>query len=159
MVWMLLAALALGADDPIASGLQVEKGAMGALASWSVANLAVGLPAGRQSDGRSRGFWYGNAGWNAVNLGVAGLGAVSIHRRSTGLIASDDVRLRQQRSLRRVLAVNIGLDAAYLLTGFVLQRTSEREELKGIGDALVLQGGFLLTFDSAFLVEHRRRTR
>ncbi|TNE88807.1 MAG: hypothetical protein EP330_13530 [Deltaproteobacteria bacterium] len=135
-------------------GLRVERGAMGTLASWSIGNLAVGVPAGLQSEGRSRGFWLGNAAWNGVNLGIVGLGAAGIHGRVRAGDPGPVALARQQRALRRTLLVNAGLDVAYVATGLALRSLAERDDLRGMGDALVLQGGFLLVFDSTFLAVH-----
>jgi hypothetical protein len=155
-LWM---ALALAGGTPFSEGLTVERGAMGALASWSVGNMLVGVPAARQTEDRSRAFWLANVGWNGVNLGIAGMGAISMGARARkGDPGLEQVTL-QHRKLRRALAINAGLDLGYVVTGLVLQRTAERRELRGLGDALVLQGAFLLTFDAGFLLEHRRRTR
>ena len=147
---LLLAALAADAPEPVPvapaatsfeAGLRIERGAMGALASWSVANLAVGIPAGLRSEDRSASFWLGNAAWNTVNLGIAGLGALGIRKRTLAGDPGPVELARQHRRLRTALAINAGLDIAYIATGLVLRGlVPPSAQRQGLGDALVLQG-------------------
>ena len=53
--------------------------------------------------------------------------------------------------LRNVLAINSGLDLAYIATGVVLA-IRVKPLLQGFGWAVILQGAFLLAFDLSFLI-------
>jgi hypothetical protein len=52
--------------------------------------------------------------------------------------------------LAKVLAINTFLDFIYITAGLVLVAL-KKPILKGFGFAVLLQGGFLLVFDSIFL--------
>jgi hypothetical protein len=55
--------------------------------------------------------------------------------------------------------LNAGLDVAYIATGFYLKERSKNssssERLRGYGNSLLLQGGFLLMFDVALYFIHQ----
>jgi len=155
--WLGLAALAQEpADDAFerakARHLRVQSAGMGVLAGWSGVNLAGGgIAWALEDDPRREGFWGGNAAWNVVNLGIAtaGLASVGGKRKS---IRDGESLLRSQQNLERSLLLNIGLDVGYMLAGWALRERGQRlgqPGLEGLGDALVVQGGFLFTFDLA----------
>lgn len=106
------------------------------LLSWALASCAVGL----MLVGRG-GFW-GDFGlqalvWGAVDLVIAALGL----RQAPPVDAA-----RALARLRRLLMINAGLDVLYLLAGaFVLWLAPAA---RGHGAGILVQGGFLLLFDS-----------
>lgn len=173
-MWSLILAGALGAapPDPLpvddhlaaikADNLALQRHGMGVLAGWGGANLlAGGIGWAATEPGRSRAFWQGNAAWNVVNLGIAGLGLAAVPRRRAEPLTEAAVR-RQVRGLETALAVNGGLDVGYVATGFLLRHIGARqgdERMRGFGDALLVQGGFLLLFDATMLAISRRRSR
>jgi len=60
--------------------------------------------------------------------------------------------LGEARKIEKILLINSGLDVAYIGTGFLLRHLSSNSDkrkdlLKGYGNSLILQGGFLLVFD------------
>lgn len=61
--------------------------------------------------------------------------------------------------MQNFLLLNAGLDVAYIATGFYLKEraknSSSPERLRGYGNSLLLQGGFLLAFDIAFYFIHQ----
>jgi len=92
-----------------------------------------------------------NLFWNTVNLGIAGVALVSGY-------LSDPTSLSPQQMIdkhlltEKVLFVNAGLDVLYMAGGaFMLSKSKSSvkrpELLKGYGQSLLLQGGFLLVFD------------
>ena len=129
---------------------------MGVLGGWSVANLGAGVPLALTTDGRAQGFHATNAGWNVVNLGIAGLGWAGISRRQRLGDPGPAALAKQRRGLRTALAVNAALDVGYIVAGWALAANAQQESRVGMGQSLVLQGGFLLAFDLSFLVVHTR---
>ncbi len=124
------------------------------LGSWALANIAAGTIGHFNSTGESKYFWQFNAMWNTVNLGIAALGYFG----NAPLAASEQITLneslKEYSSLQNILLLNAGLDVAYIATGFLLREKSKTsnknsERLKGYGNSLILQGGFLLAFDVA----------
>ncbi len=61
--------------------------------------------------------------------------------------------------IQSFLLLNAGLDVAYIATGFYLKERSKNssssERLRGYGNSLLLQGGFLLAFDVALYFIHQ----
>jgi len=138
---------------------------MSVLGGWALTNIGVGLVMQSQTTGSTRAFWQMNAGWNAVNLALAGFGL-------WGALGSDPAAFslaetaREGRSVETLLWVNAGLDVGYMMTGVWLMERGRRETLSGgdpakadrftgFGQSLLLQGGFLLVFDTVMALLHR----
>ncbi len=166
IAWLLASAAAQAPALDVAAlqdrHLDVQRAGMGVLATWGVANIAAGgIGWATTEPGRRRAFWQGNAAWNVVNLGIAGASLATLPRRRRAPATLDSVR-RQTRSFETALLVNAGLDVAYVATGLILGhvgRQQDRPVLHGFGDALVLQGGFLLGFDLTLFAVSRRASR
>lgn len=130
------------------------------LASWSVANLAVsGIAIGR-AEGSSRYFHEMNLYWNAVNVGIAGMGLLSLRKKHASPTVSSAVK--EHYALQKSLLLNTGLDVAYVTSGFWLMDKSKTEidpirndRFRGFGQAVIVQGGFLLVFDLTNYFIHR----
>ncbi|MFM2284915.1 MAG: hypothetical protein RLZZ543_412 [Bacteroidota bacterium] len=125
------------------------------LGTWSVGNISTALVQQGNSTGEDRYFYQMNALWNSVNLGIASMGYLSALREE----ASTDPMgvLKKQLKLEKSLLFNTGLDVAYMATGgFLLERArntapgKSHDQLRGYGRSIVLQGAFLLLFDSSF---------
>jgi len=138
--------------------LDDQKKGMLVLGGWAVANILSGSIASGRTSGATRYFHQMNAGWNAVNLGIAALGfyqASMADPESWSLAES----IRRNYSLEKILLLNTGLDVAYMAGGFWMQEraahtTKNPDRLKGFGRSLVLQGAFLLVFDIASFAVH-----
>lgn len=134
----------------------VERQAMALLGGWSATNIVAGTPAAlTSSDPGWRAFHATNAAWNTVNLGLAVAGTVSMSRRP-----AESLQEREARGARlhRVLAINAGLDVAYMATGaglWLAGHTGDQPSLEGMGSALLFQGAFLLAFDLGYRSRHR----
>jgi len=131
-----------------AERISIQQTGMQVLGSWALANIIIGGINSTQTHGESSAFWQMNAGWNIVNASIAGFGyfTQSMPTTLSGTIA-------EQHSIETLLAVNAGLDLAYIVGGFYLRekaKTSDQEtRLRGFGNAIILQGAFLLLFDAA----------
>ena len=119
---------------------------LGVLGAWSVLNIAGGITGSLLAEDPTwKGFHQANAGWNMVNLAIAGAGLYGARQKASrspvwpGL----SVELANQRS---VLLLNLGLDVAYVTAGAALWQQPDPTR-QGYGQALVLQGGFLGAFD------------
>ena len=134
------------AQTPLESAAQLENRALNTLASWGAANAVVGA-AGvfLESEPEKQAFHTMNAGWGAVNLGLALAGKASSRRDFS-------TRQHQERWLRlpSIFAFNAGLDVAYISAGVWLWRSGAEEDdptREGWGQSLVLQGSALMIFD------------
>lgn len=158
MTLAVLLSVALAGDGAGQAGL--ESAGMGVLAGWAGANV-VGGTAGylREPPGRSRAAWGAHAAWNVVNLGLAGAG---LARASSARDLEAEALAERQRRLQTVLWVNAGLDVGYVAAGAGLQalgRDQQDPALQGVGDALLVQGAFLLVFDTTMALLQRRQAR
>jgi hypothetical protein len=156
-MWATPAHAAEPADQVLEDSVDLQSGAMQLLLGWSAANLAVGgVGAALTDDPELRAFALGNAAWNTVNAGIAIGSLASLPRQR---LRTDPAEIaRGARSLETALLVNGGLDLGYLGAGaalVVVGNRRERPDLRGYGEALLLQGAFLLVFDSVTWARHR----
>jgi len=143
-----------------AKRIEINRAAMLTLGGWAVGNFIVsGLLVGR-SDGSTKAFYQMNAGWNLINLGLAGFGyysALKADPAALDLYAS----VKEQYGIEKTFLFNAGLDVGYMLGGLYLTERAKNtvknpERLKGFGQSILLQGGFLFAFDlvTYFIVNH-----
>ncbi|GAB5550872.1 MAG: hypothetical protein Sapg2KO_04630 [Saprospiraceae bacterium] len=131
--------------------LNRQKTGMLVLGGWAVANIAGGLVLQNNTDGSDKYFHLMNAGWNGVNLAIAGLGyygAMNSDPSSLDLMGT----IQEQYKFQKILLFNAGLDIGYMAGGWYLMERSKNtvnnpERLKGFGRSIILQGGFLFAFD------------
>ncbi len=120
------------------------------LTAWSLFSLLSG--AGMLLAGA---FWRGMGvqflAWGAIDLAIAGFGALGTRRRYDRLNPDERLRVQPQEraKLSRILWVNAGLDVLYVAGGIALALTLGQSDAfwQGGGWGIVLQGGFLLVFD------------
>ena len=135
--------------------------AMTTLGVWSSGNLIVSpllsnniFKTGSSLNSEDY-FHQMNFNWNIVNGAIAGLGYWSVCRRKKKSWNFSSLE-QEKKKLKTSLAVNMGLDVVYIVSGILLNRaehnSSSNSELKiGYGNSLILQGGFLLIFDGVFI--------
>lgn len=147
---------ALSQDQPAFSGDwqqdlgQMQRTGMIVLGSWAVGNIAVGGIGMAQTRGVPHYFHQMNLFWNTVNLGIAVGGYIGATSMDPA-VGSVEV-LSQYHQFSKILLLNTGLDVGYVMTGLYLRERSgnvnkHAKRLKGYGNSLMLQGGFLLVFD------------
>lgn len=135
--------------------IQYNKNGMLILGSWAIGNIIWGgIMAGRTS-GELRGFHQMNAYWNSVNLLIAGLGYYSAMKE----VPSGDFweTLQSQQNIEKILLVNAGLDVAYMAGGLYMLERGRRLDnirLSGFGKSVIMQGAFLMTFDTVKFLIH-----
>ncbi len=138
--------------------LQRQKTGMLVLGSWAVGNIALGAALAGQRSGEDRYFHLMNAGWNVINLGIAGLGYLSAV--NTDPAAFDLYQtVQEQHKFQKILLFNAGLDVGYMLGGvYLIERAknteNKPERLRGFGKSIILQGAFLFVFDLANHIIH-----
>ncbi|MEX1188338.1 MAG: hypothetical protein WED33_03705 [Bacteroidia bacterium] len=128
---------------------------MKVLGTWSLINITSGLILRNNTMGEDRYFHEMNAIWNTVNLGLAASGFIKVSKEQPENSAF--AVLDKQLQLEKTLLLNSGLDIAYITAGaYLLERSKnennpiDRQRFRGYGRGLVLQGAFLLIFDSVF---------
>ncbi len=141
------------------SRMQLNKANMWVLGGWAVGNMAVSGFLRSQTTGNTRYFHEMNVFWNVVNLGLAAgalYGSYTADPASYGLWET----FNEQQNLEKILLFNLALNFTYMTAGgYMIERaknaTNRPERLKGYGQSLILQGGFLLLFDTTqYLLHH-----
>lgn len=135
------------------------------LGGWSAANIAYsGIQWGRTT-GETQAFHQMNTLWTSVNLGIAGLAYWGVRKEQQKTYGLTET-LRKQSSTEKVLWFNTGLDAGYMAAGLYLMERGngalsqeDQDRFRGWGKSLVLQGGFLFTYDLIFVLLQERHGR
>ncbi len=136
----------------------ISKTGMIVLGSWAVGNILIGTYGNFKANGEAKYFHQFNAAWNIVNLGIAAFGYFNAVNCDPALMTNVEI-IKDFNSLQNLLLLNAGLDVAYIATGFYLKERSKNsvnvERLRGYGNSLLLQGGFLLLFDVSWFFIHQ----
>ena len=130
--------------------LDLNRKGLTVLGSWAGVNLITNGILLSNASGSDKYFYQMNVYWNVVNGALAGLGVLQAKKAQAGL--SPFQTLEEQSNTEKTFLVNTGLDVAYVMTGVYLLEKSKnsidsQEKLKGYGQSVILQGGFLLLFD------------
>lgn len=138
--------------------LDLNRKGLTVLGSWAGANLITNGILLANASGSDKYFYQMNVYWNVVNGALAGLGVLQAKKTQADL--SPFQTLEEQSNTEKTFLVNTGLDVAYLMTGvYLLEKsknsTDSQEKLKGYGQSVILQGGFLLLFDGIMYGVHR----
>jgi hypothetical protein len=138
--------------------MNINENAMLILGSWAVGNILVGTYGNFKTTGEAKYFHQFNAMWNVVNLGIAAFGYFNAANSDPSSITNLEI-IKDYNSLQNFLLLNAGLDVAYIATGLYLKERSKNssssERLRGYGNSLLLQGGFLLLFDVSLFFIHQ----
>ena len=155
VVLMALFALSASAQNDhtsfYASSLTMSNKGMYVLGTWAIANMAYGAYGWSKTTGSEMYFHQMNLFWNVVNASIAGFALYS--NMTTNILAfSPEEAMNKHLSTERILLINSGLDVAYIGAGFLMRHFSDHsvkraDLLRGYGNSLMLQGGFLLAFD------------
>ncbi|HEY4651967.1 MAG TPA: hypothetical protein VIG72_11170 [Pontibacter sp.] len=138
-----LAALNQQQTDTMKTGMVV-------LGAWALLNILIGSFRLMKATRSKRYFFQMNIYWNIVNMLIA---SVALYLLLTANAAAPALSesIAQHSWFKKILYLNMGLDVAYLMTGVWLQERSryspKTEQLEGWGQAVVLQGLFLLLLD------------
>jgi len=140
--------------------IRINRAGMGALMGWAGLNMAVGTAGYATASGRRKYFHQANAVWNVVNAALAAGGLMAAANEVPGDYGLVET-VRRAEAIEKLLLVNAGLDVGYVAVGAFLRERGARvgsQRLRGYGDALLLQGGFLFAFDAVLYGVHRSNT-
>lgn len=126
------------------------------LGSWATLNILSGSAGYFLSENDTQFFHQMNAGWNFVNLGIAGFALYSISQIDASSMSYAEA-VTEVKDLDKFLLLNAGLDIGYMATGAWMWERGLRkdsERLEGYGKSLILQGTFLFAFDLVLYFLH-----
>ena len=131
------------------------------LAWWCFLHLLIGIPMLLWSAGWLWYFATMNISWALINLWIVfKLYDHIYHRRfRKGNVYR---RFQIQQHVEKMLALNIGLDISYCLAGLYMSSwigEGTSGMWAGFGNAVLLQGGYLLIHDISFFILHHRNYR
>jgi len=151
-------------DSLAQSRNRITQKAMLALGAWATANIASGFIIASQTQGEAKYVWRMNAYWNFINLGLAGMGYVNARKSMMKKFGLAD-NLTAQQSIEKLYVFNLGLDLVYITGGFYLRergnsqtKINSRDQFKGYGTSIAIQGGFLLLMDGVMIMLHHQNT-
>lgn len=120
---------------------------LGVLWAWGLGSVAAGLPALLSRNQVARQAGIQAIAWGAIDAALAWFGRRDARKK---ISASATDGPRQARRFRTILLINAGLDVGYVAGGWaLLRRARGRDERAGMGIGIIIQGLFLLVFDSA----------
>lgn len=130
---------------------QANTTGMYVLGGWAVANIVGGAVGWANSSGSSKYFHQMNLFWNTVNLGIAGFALFNSFSADILMLSPEEMLLKHTKT-ENLYLINAGLDVLYVGTGFLLKQLSinnlkKQDILRGYGNSIILQGGFLMIFD------------
>lgn len=134
------------------------------LGGWAAANLTTGAIGWSKTTGSTKYFHQMNFFWNTVNLGIAGFSFYSASQLTPMRMTPQEL-MNTHLMYEKLYLINAGLDIAYIGSGFLLKRlstsnTKRPDQLKGYGNSLLLQGGFLFAFDAVmYFLQHNHRVQ
>ncbi len=132
-----------------------ERTAMYILLGWGGLNVVAGGAFSLNSGYRDFGMM--TAGWGLVNAAIAGFALYGGSGVSPDLSYSE--ALQDEMFFNRILAINSGLNAGYIATGFAMNYLGSSTRVKQFGSAVMIQGAFLLGFDAWLLWNSTDRLR
>ena len=139
--------------------IKYNKKGMLLLGSWSATNIIISAFASKTNNQQAHYFHNMNMMWNSVNLALATVGYISASKETTNNLTLSNV-LNHQNKTEKLFLFNTGLDVAYVTAGFYLKEKGNSDinpvKLRGYGDAVAIQGGFLLLFDAIMYVVHNK---
>ena len=151
-------------DSLAQSRNNITQKAMLTLGGWAVANIASGFIISSQTQGEAKYVWRMNAYWNFINLGLAGMGYLNARRAMRKKYGLAD-NLSAQQSMEKLYVFNLGLDLVYITGGFYLRergnsqtKVRSRDQFKGYGTSIAIQGGFLLLMDGVMVMLHHKNS-
>lgn len=128
------------------------------LLRWACLSVITGLVMGQRRDPLWRGIGRQALGWGLIDAAIALIGNITAQNRIASLPNPGETPIQRQEksNLRTLLWINAVLDVFYVLGGLIFARSDKGDGVRrGHGLGIVLQGGFLLVFDTlhALLIE------
>lgn len=135
-----------------------KDGAIG-LSSWALLNIGYSGSQLNKSTGQEYHFHKMNLIWGGIDLAVGIPTFIRSQRIYKGKVQLKLDKYNPKKYLA-IYSMNSWLDVAYIATGLIVKsrasHSSDPEKLRGYGNSIILQGGFLFSFDSVMYLLHRK---
>jgi len=132
------------------SRIRITSTGMEVLGGWGILNLGTGAIGWSNSTNlETRYFFEMNTIWGAADFGVALLGYGGLQKQRKKNLTAAEI-LEEQKKIEKIFFINGVLDVAYIGTGLYLKLAGDSRNspiMKGYGESILMQGGFLLIFD------------
>jgi hypothetical protein len=140
-------------EDLFAKHNRINHSGMLVLGGWAIANMTQGAIGNFKYTDERKYFGQMNFMWNIVNLGIASFALYQISSTDISSLSVDQMALKYNKS-QNLYLINAGLDILYMAGGLFMINASKKYQknelmLKGYGQSVILQGGFLFAFDLA----------
>lgn len=124
-----------------------------ALLVWNALNIVTGLMLSASRKPLNRGIGSQSVGWGVINSAIGLVGLIVSHRRRAAMPDPDapEVVEKEAGNLRRLLAINVGLDALYVIGGSRMLNNLDVYR-RGIGIGIMIQGAALFVWDMLLLI-------
>jgi hypothetical protein len=161
-VFSLVYSQEIGSIDFYKASNSINTTGMYVLGGWAVANMTGGAIGWAKTTGSTKYFHQMNLFWNTVNLGIAGFALSNSYNIDLSALSHQEM-MAQHLKTENLFLINAGLDVVYMGTGFFLKYLStnnatRHDLLKGYGNSLLLQGGYLMLFDVVMYgIQHQHR--
>lgn len=127
-----------------------EKQAMYVLLGWSgLSMLGSGILAANGKKDQA----IMHASWATINAGIA---TVALFSAKPDLLSLADY-FSAEKQFNQILAINTGLDVAYVTAGIMMNAYGKSTRIKDFGTAVAIQGSFLLVFDAVLFWQSNER--
>jgi hypothetical protein len=140
---------------------KVSKDGLLILSAWSLASITSGVIGQNYTMGAKHYFHKTNIIWGGINLGISQLSYWGIRKKGTkGYTAVQT--FRRTESTEKIFLFNAGLDLAYITYGLYSRERAQRfsgrkrDQLRGTGNAFIVQGSFLALFDCVLYLLHNK---
>jgi hypothetical protein len=132
------------------SRIHITSSGMEVLGGWGIVNLTSGAIGWTNSTSpEARYFFQMNTIWGGVNFGTALLSYGGLQKTKKKHLTAAET-LKEQEKIEKIFLINGYFDVAYIGTGLYLKIAGDSRHspiMKGYGESVLLQGGFLLLFD------------
>jgi hypothetical protein len=118
------------------------------LGGWSAASIAVGtIMLAASDDPFVENMAIQHVVWGGIDALIVGITSIVLQQQRTEQV-DRQTWIDRRNTAQTVFWVNAGLDLAYMATGAAIWLFSQDDKWKGAGSGILLQGGFLLGFDT-----------
>lgn len=146
-------------DDFYSTSKSINRTGMLVLGGWAISNMVYGGYGWSKYNDERKYFGQMNLMWNIVNASIAGFALYQFHNTDIASLTTEQM-ISNHNKTQNLYLFNTGLDILYMAGGAYMINASKRSEkygdlLKGYGQSVILQGGFLFVFDLAMYLIQR----